>query len=123
MNARLARDDELDAVGELTLAAYAELEPRMPQLWEAYSKELLDARARAAHGSVYVIEDDTGLVGAAALLPSDDPDEVVLRFVATHPSARRRGVGRKVMDAAFGLAREGGAKRLRWHTVSIFENA
>jgi GNAT superfamily N-acetyltransferase len=72
------------------------------------------------HGSLLGAYEDTGLVGFACLqwtFSSINAAEVVLLadlFVA--PSARGRGVGRSLIDAAVRVATQRGARHLEWLT-------
>ena len=97
MRVRLATDADLRAVGELTVAAYAEFTegPADP-----YVERLRDATSRAAEAELWVAEDDGGLLGTVTRCPVgspwreiSQPGEGEFRMLAVAPEARGRGVG------------------------------
>lgn len=107
---RPAAANEYTAIGELTHAAYTHDYDDLPA---HYREELKHPEALLGAFDVFVAEDtETGeLVGTIALLkPGQDfgghirPGELYFRLLATHPSARGRGVGaaltRFAMDEA-----------------------
>lgn len=109
---RPAREDELTAVGELTLGAYHAdgFEVSGP-----YTQKLADARPRAEEAELLVAVDDTGvLLGTVTIAPPGTPwaqvaapDELEFRMLAVSSAARGRGVGealtRRVIERAVEL--------------------
>ncbi|WP_431218983.1 GNAT family N-acetyltransferase [Leifsonia xyli] len=96
---RPAEASEYPAIGELTHAAYTHDYDDLPA---HYRNELKHPEALVDAFDVFVAEDaDTGeLVGTIALLRQGEdfeghirPGELYFRLLATHPSARGRGVG------------------------------
>ena len=97
MRVRLATDADLAAVGELTVAAYAEFTegPADP-----YVERLRDAAARAAQAELWVADDGGALLGTVTRCPVGSPwreisrpGEGEFRMLAVAPEARGRGVG------------------------------
>ena len=67
MLVRYALETELDAVGELTVAAYGDL------VSDGYAAALRDARARARDAQVLVCIDEGRLVGTATFVEGPGP--------------------------------------------------
>ena len=104
MDVRLARPTDLERVGELTVAAYADflLGPDDP-----YADRLRDAGARAREARLWVAGDETdgpgtsGVVGTVTTCPPGSPwreiaedGEGEMRMLAVDPAAQGRGVAR-----------------------------
>lgn len=114
MELRPARPTELDALGELTLAAYEEflLGPRDP-----YRARLRDAESRAREAELWVAADGDTLLGCVTSCPPGSPwrelattdTEGEFRMLAVHPRARGQGVGRALAVRCEERAREQGA--------------
>ena len=116
MELRLARPEELDAVGEITLAAYEEF-VHGPE--EGYRDQLADATRRFAEAELWVAVDGDALLGTVTACPPGSPwrelateDEGEFRMLAVHPGARGRGVGHALADLCERRAREQGATRM-----------
>jgi len=102
-------EDELGAVGELTINAYHAdgFETSGP-----YALKLADARPRAEEAELLVAVDGTGeVLGTVTVAPPGSPwaqvsapDELEFRMLAVSPAARGRGVGealtRRVIERA-----------------------
>ena len=97
MRIRLARPEDLSAVGEVTVAAYADftLGPADP-----YIARLRDAASRAEQAELWLAEDDAELLGTVTVCPPGSvwreisrPGEGEFRMLAVAPQARGRGVG------------------------------
>ena len=97
MRIRLARPEDLSAVGEVTVAAYADftLGPADP-----YVARLRDAASRAQQAELWLAEDDAALLGTVTVCPPGSvwreisrPGEGEFRMLAVAPQARGRGVG------------------------------
>jgi ribosomal protein S18 acetylase RimI-like enzyme len=125
---RPALPDELDAVGRLTVRAYAQFVPAT----SPYAKRLADAADRAANASLLVAVGDApgDLLGTATLVVGDGPyaelagpDEAELRMLAVDPSARRRGVGAALVQEVLDRARAGGARRVVLSTMPAMRDA
>lgn len=121
---RPVREDELGAVGELTINAYHAdgFETSGP-----YALKLADARPRAEEAELLVAVDDTGAVlGTVTVAPPGSPwaqvaapDELEFRMLAVSPAARGRGVGEALTRRVIERAEELG---LRAVTLSSSQN-
>lgn len=115
LSVRLARPEEHPAVGELTVRAYVADGHNRPT--DGYVAVLRDASTRAARGDLLVaVSADGRLVGtvtlawhASELAHLAEEGEAELRMLATDPSTRGQGVGRALVEAAIGRAKQGGA--------------
>jgi len=94
---RLARPEDLSAVGEVTVAAYADftLGPADP-----YIARLRDAASRAQQAELWLAEDNAAVLGTVTVCPPGSvwreisrPGEGEFRMLAVAPQARGRGVG------------------------------
>lgn len=75
-----------------------------------------------ASGDFVVVEDGSGIVGTAGLLPLAD-GEVELRKMYLAPSARGHGLGRYLLERALRLARGRGYRRISLETQSSLVEA
>ncbi|WP_312871635.1 GNAT family N-acetyltransferase [Amycolatopsis acididurans] len=115
---RPARQDELTAVGALTVAAY-EADGLLVANAE-YAHELSDAARRAEHAELLVaVTGDGELLGSVTVTPPGSafaeisrPDELEFRMLSTAPAARGRGVGEALTRAVVDRARALGARRV-----------
>lgn len=95
---RMARESEFEAIGDLTVAAYASFTqgPGDP-----YIQRLRDTRTRATQAELWVAVSDGRLLGSVTYTPpgspwrelSADSDEGEFRMLSVHPDARGLGVG------------------------------
>lgn len=123
---RPAEPHEYGVIGRLTVEAYEEYRPSIPErFWASYQAELADVDSRAERGDVLVaIGADGRVVGSASLVPSRKRHDVLyLRYLAVSPSSRGRGIGRALMDAVVEHAREAGAGALEWQTAEFMRSA
>jgi len=118
---RLAGPHDFDAVGELTVAAYA----RSGQLGDDYARQLRDVAARVDLGEVLVAQDeDSGQVLGTVtfVLPGSElaelsrPGEAEFRMLAVTSGAQGRGVGEALVRACVERARTVGASALVLYT-------
>jgi ribosomal protein S18 acetylase RimI-like enzyme len=119
---RPARPEELDAVGRLTVRAYARFVPAS----SPYRERLADAADRAANATLLVaVGAEAGdLLGTATLVLGDGPyaelagpGEAELRMLGVDPDARRRGTGAALVRAVLDRASAGGARRILLSTL------
>jgi len=103
--------DDLDALAELTVAAYAAggaLDPA-----GAYMATLRNTAARALEARLLVAELAGVTVGTVTVTAPGSPwaeiarpSELEFRFLAVDPAAQGRGVGAALIDAVVRMARE-----------------
>ena len=114
---RLADPGEYEAIGELSEAAYS----HDYAISDSYRRGLRDVAARAAEHEVWVAVDrPTGQLLGTAVTPRPGghvselgrPGELDFRLLAVAPSARRRGIGRLLVEHIIALAAERGATRV-----------
>jgi ribosomal protein S18 acetylase RimI-like enzyme len=114
---RLAAPDEHEEIGELGVAAYS----RDYDISDQYRQSLRDVAARAAQHEVWVAVDrDTGQLLGSVVTPKPgghvselgQDGELDFRLLAVSPAARRRGIGRLLVEHIIALAAERGATRV-----------
>ncbi len=108
---RLARADEVNAVGRLTLDAYTYSGYIVED--DFYAQHLLAAEARRAAAELYVAELDGRVVGTVTYCPEGSafrelagPGEGEFRMLAVDPAARRRGVADSLVRSCLERSRE-----------------
>jgi GNAT superfamily N-acetyltransferase len=130
---RDVRDDERDAVRDVTLAAYEEYATLMPgPVWAGYRRQLI--ATLDAHGPAerIVAERSGATVGSVLLFPpaanvyagmavSVDCPEV--RLLAVVPRARGEGIGAALMNECARRARRAGFATLGLHTTDLMRAA
>lgn len=113
MELRRARPEELPALGELTVAAYADftLGPADP-----YVERLRDTASRDEQGELWVAVEGDELLGCVTCCPPGSPwrelageHEGEFRMLAVDPTARGRGAGAALATLCEERAREHGA--------------
>ncbi|WP_052848451.1 GNAT family N-acetyltransferase [Streptomyces avicenniae] len=125
---REARDDELEAVGELSARVYLEGGLLAFGADDPYLGVLRDAAHRAAHAEVLVaVERDGGAEGAGgerllgsvtfvgrggAFADLAGPGEAEFRMLAVDGAARGRGAGEALVRECLRRSREIGARRV-----------
>ncbi len=127
MEVRLARTDELEAVGELTVRAYAAytLGPADP-----YVARLRDATSRARAAELWVAVDGDRLLGSVTCCPPGSsyrevsrPDEGEFRMLAVDPDARGTGAGTALAAHCEERAREHGAVGMALSSLAVMTAA
>ena len=97
MELRRARPEELERIGEITLAAY---EAFTTGSRDPYRARLRDAAGRARDSELWVAVEDGEVLGSVSYCPPDSPwreiaedHEGEFRMLAVAPEAQGRGVG------------------------------
>ena len=122
LHIREAREDDRDAIREVTLAAYQEYSAVMQDHWEGYRQGILATLADVAPAEQFVATQDDLLVGTVLLFPADSrftgPDGVEvsltwpeIRLLAVAPAARGRGVGAALIRECLRRAQQAGEQR------------
>lgn len=117
---RPAREDELDAVGALSVAAYAADGAITAE--HPYAERLRDAATRARDALLLVATDaEDRILGTVTYVAPGTPfaelagaDEAEVRMLAVAPEARGAGVGRLLSEACIARARAEG-----WSAVAL----
>ena len=111
LTVRPAAPHELDAVGRLTLDAYAANGYIVED--DFYAAHLLDAAARSRDAELLVTELDGEVVGTVTFCPQGSPfaevarpGEGEFRMLAVAPAARRRGAAEALVRACLDRSRE-----------------
>lgn len=127
---REARPEEYEAIGELTVAAYAiyqEIEAD-----DGYVRELRAVAARARACPIYAAVDAEGRVlGGAMYVPGpcnphaevERDGEAGVRMLAVAPEAQGRGVGRAILEALTARARAERRRGMALLTLDSMTNA
>lgn len=123
MRIRPLRPEDHDAVGALTVAAYADVEPAT--VGTGYDGELRDVAARSTGVEILVAEDDTRILGAVTYVPGPrspaaeftEDDAAGIRMLAVATGAQRRGVGEALTRACVERARTQGRRQVILHST------
>ncbi|MGA9344761.1 MAG: GNAT family N-acetyltransferase [Nocardioidaceae bacterium] len=114
---RLAHDDELDAVGHLTLDGY--VHDGLLSVDAEYAAELVDAAHRSREAELLVAVVDGEVVGTVTFCPPGSPlrelsrdGEAEFRMLAVSPAARGRGVARSLVERCVARSLELGLAEL-----------
>jgi ribosomal protein S18 acetylase RimI-like enzyme len=125
---RNAREEELDTVADVMVAAYAEYLPPDPTgPWLAYREEIRDVRSRLATATL-IVADEHGTIAGAVTYYADASRETntpwpsgwaAFRLLGVHPAARGRGIGRRLTTECIGRARAAGCAAVGLHTTEL----
>ena len=127
-NVRDAGVEELDQVSLLIRDAYQEYQANFsPEVWERYSRDIMDVRSRLDTSELIVAENSGRLVGAVTFYPNTSPSDqggwpagwTGIRLLAVHPDARGMGIGRVLMDECLRRSRLLSATALGLHTTEL----
>ena len=117
------RPDEHAALGELTLAAYAAIDPSVVS--RDYADELRDVAGRAAVAEVLVAVVDGAVLGGVTYVPDRtspaaefaEDDTAGIRMLAVDAGARRRGVGEALVRACIDRATTADRRQIVLHST------
>jgi ribosomal protein S18 acetylase RimI-like enzyme len=126
---RRARPEDLEAVGEVTVAAYADFAGGDV---DDYVEHLRDAARRDREAEVWVAtaEGSEAILGSVTICPAGSPwrelaqpDEGEFRMLAVAPSARGAGVGTALVDLVVDRFRREGARAVVISTLPVMRAA
>jgi ribosomal protein S18 acetylase RimI-like enzyme len=130
---RDARDNEREAIRNVTLAAYEEYATAMPKpFWEAYRQNILLTLDQEESVERIIAEREGTIIGSVLLYPSianvytqvsADLDWPEVRLLAVAPTTRGQGIGSALMDECEQRARNAGATVLGLHTTDMMQAA
>jgi GNAT superfamily N-acetyltransferase len=122
---RPAQPSEYERAGQLVVAAYRSLPGS--RLSDDYAAQLADVGSRASETEVMVAlaHDDDGPIGCVTFVPDAtspwaqllENGEAGVRMLAVEPRAQGRGVGRALVQACVGRAKELHRTALILHTT------
>ena len=127
---REATVDEHAEAGRVTAEAYREFVRPGDSDWNRYLQRIADVTDRAGRTTVLIAIEEGAILGSLTLElqgrvrdESDEehrplaPEEAHIRMVGVAPTARGRGVARRLMAAAERAAREAGKTRMTLNTT------
>ena len=129
MRLRRARSEELDAVGEVTVAAYREF---TGDGTDGYVDHLRDAATRDREAELWVATPDESeeVLGTVTITPAGSPwrevahdGEGEFRMLAVTPAARGAGVGAALVDLVVTRFRDEGASAVVMSTLAQMRSA
>jgi GNAT superfamily N-acetyltransferase len=134
LNIRDARDNDRDAVRDVTLSAYQEYAALMSAHWEGYRQSILATLADVRPAEQIVAELDGVSVGTVLLYPAGtvfttpSGASVTLawpevRLLAVVPAARGKGIGAALVRDCMRRARQSGATVMTLHTTDVMRVA
>jgi len=132
MEIRLVQPDEYEALGQLTVTEYAEVDHRTVETEDDYAGELADVARRAADADVLVAVDGDGTVlGGVTYVPGpdsssaefDDPDTAGIRMLAVGAAAQGQGVGEGLVRACLSRAVAAGKRHVALHSTDRMTTA
>jgi len=130
VRAREARPEEYEAIGELTVAAYAIYSEIRAD--EGYVRDLRDVTSRSRTCPIYAAVDADGRVlGGAMYVPGpgnphaevERDGEAGIRMLAVAPEAQGKGAGRALVDALIARARGEGRRGMALMTLDSMAKA
>jgi ribosomal protein S18 acetylase RimI-like enzyme len=129
MRLRRARPEDLEAVGEVTVAANAEFSDSNP---DEYVEHLRGAARRDREAELWVAtpDDSDEILGTVTICPEGSawreiaqPGEGEFRMLAVAPAARGRGVGAALVDLVVDRFRRDGAPGVVISTLAAMRSA
>jgi len=132
MEIREVRPEEYEEAGRVVAHAYSEFGDRTDEGWEVHLDLVRDVAGRIDRTVVLIAVEDGRILGSATielhgLIGDDDhelpPGGAVLRMVGVDPSARRRGVGRALVEEVSDRVRADGRHTLILRTTPSMKAA
>jgi len=125
MRIRRARVDDIAAVGEVTVAAYADFTAGDA---DGYVQHLRDAASRDREAELWVAtpDDSDEILGTVTITPSGSPwreiardGEGEFRMLAVAPAAQGQGVGTALVDLVLDRFRADGTRAVVMSTLPV----
>jgi ribosomal protein S18 acetylase RimI-like enzyme len=121
---------DANAVNSVALSAFAQYES-IYQDWETLTRGVGSMSSLAGHSELIVAEERDRIIGAVAYCAPGstpraeffDPEWPIIRMLVVEPSARGKGVGRRLTDECIERARRTGAPLIALHTSPAMEAA
>jgi ribosomal protein S18 acetylase RimI-like enzyme len=121
---------DAEAVNAVALAAFAQYEGVYSD-WDSLTRSVGAMAGLADQAEIVVAEESGTIVGAVAYVPPGaspradffEPTWAIVRMLVVDPSARGRGLGRRLTEACLERARRDGAATLALHTSPAMEAA
>ena len=128
---RLARPDEYEEIGRVTLSAWRPWTSRDDPAWRRFAEPVADVGARAKVAQVFVALDEGRIAGSVTLelrerIPDHqgsaplEPGEAHIRLLGVAAAFRRRGIARRLVEQCILAARRAGKTCLTVDTA--FDN-
>ena len=119
------------ALAALAVAAYEEFAPHLPPgSWELMRPNLCNIAERAKTTEFLVVRDDGRIVASVGYCRPGDADPSIfpphmaaIMLLAVHPSARRRGLAKRLVDACIERARRDRAPAIGLFTSEMMTSA
>lgn len=119
---RLATPADTEAIARLLSRSFSEYQPRYTA--EGYTATVLTSQqveARMTQGPIWVALENAACVGTVSVVLK--PEGLYIRGMAVDPSARGKGIGRKLLDCAKEYAVQNGCARLFLSTTPFLSRA
>jgi ribosomal protein S18 acetylase RimI-like enzyme len=129
MRIRRARAEDIEAVGEVTVAAYADFTAGEA---DSYVQHLRDAATRDRQAELWVAtpDDSDEILGTVTIAPPGSPwrevgrdGEGEFRMLAVAPTAQGQGVGTALVDLVLDRFRADGARAVVMSTLPVMAAA
>jgi ribosomal protein S18 acetylase RimI-like enzyme len=130
---RTPTENDLEALKELSLAAYGQLKKHLSEKnWKKMegvltSEDNFPPMLKNSFG--YVCEEDGRLLGMAFLVPSGNPTKIYsnetsyIRMVGVHPDAGGKGIAQALTRLCMDKAKETGEKTISLHSAEVMYTA
>lgn len=126
---RRVRPEEYVIAGAVTASAWGPIGSLEDKEWLTFRSRVADVASRNTVAAVYIAAEGGHILGSVTLETEgrvvDDenpatlaPEEAHVRVLGVAPDARRRGVGRILMNHCADVARQSGKARLTLNTSS-----
>lgn len=127
---RTADFSDLKKIKQLTETCATALQKKGIYQWNEHYPPLEKLRADVEEKELFVLEENTNLLGIIVLTPKMDDEYIPIKWLspnknnlyvhrlATHPSVWGKGYGQLLMDFAENFAKESGYQSIRLDTFS-----